>query len=102
VHLLRQPNAWLLLLIILLYRLPDAFLAPMRVPLLLHVGFDKITLAEINKLVGFGATVLGGFVAHGLIQRLTLARVLWWGALAQGASNLLLCRCCGGGRIERC
>ncbi|MFN5174837.1 MAG: MFS transporter, partial [Holosporaceae bacterium] len=88
-HLLRQPNAWLLLLIILLYRLPDAFLAPMRVPLLLHVGFDKITLAEINKLVGFGATVLGGFVAHGLIQRLTLARVLWWGALAQGASNLL-------------
>ena len=88
-HLLHQPNAWLLLLIILLYRLPDAFLAPMRVPLLLHVGFDKITLAEINKLVGFGATVLGGFVAHGLIQRLTLARVLWWGALAQGASNLL-------------
>ena len=88
-HLLQQPNAWLLLLVILLYRLPDAFLAPMRVPLLLHVGFDKITLAEINKLVGFGATVLGGFVAHGLIQRLTLARVLWWGALAQGASNLL-------------
>jgi PAT family beta-lactamase induction signal transducer AmpG len=88
-HLLQRRDAGWFLAFVLLYRISDGFFAPMRVPMLLAVGFDKMTLAEINKLVGFAATLVGGFVAQGLIRRFGLYRLLWWGAFAQGASNLL-------------
>jgi PAT family beta-lactamase induction signal transducer AmpG len=75
-------------LIALTYKLGDAFLGVMVNPFYVENGFAKIEIAEITKLYGFLATILGAFCGGWLVARWGLYRTLIAGAVLQLASNL--------------
>jgi PAT family beta-lactamase induction signal transducer AmpG len=75
-------------LIALTYKLGDAFLGVMVNPFYVENGFTKIEIAEITKLYGFIATIIGAFCGGWLVARLGLYRALLGGAALQLLSNL--------------
>lgn len=88
-----QRQGWRLLLLIILfalfYKLADAMLGVMATTFYLKIGFTKPEIANITKIFGFFATLVG-FAAGGLaITRLGIMRSLVIGAVLQGASNLM-------------
>ncbi len=77
------------LLFILLYKFGDAVLGVMKVPFLLEIGFTKTDIAEIAKLFGFVATVVGGLFGGIVVARLGIMRGLLVCGLAMALSNLV-------------
>lgn len=84
----RHPHWWLLLLLILLYRLPDGIIAFITTPFFLDIGFQKTEVAAVAKLYGFGATLMGMFIGGTLLHRWGVRRCLWWFMWFQMAANL--------------
>lgn len=74
----RHKRWWLLLLLILFYRMPDGVIASITTPFFLSIGFEKTQIAAIAKLYGFGATLLGMFAGGALLHRWGVKRCLWW------------------------
>jgi PAT family beta-lactamase induction signal transducer AmpG len=85
---LTRPGWQGFVLIALTYRLGDAFLGVMVNPFYVENGFTKIEIAEITKLYGFLATIVGAFCGGWLVARWGLYRTLIAGAVLQLASNL--------------
>ncbi len=83
----RHPHWWVLLLLILFYRMPDGVIAFMTTPFFLDIGFEKTEIAAVAKLYGFGATLLGMFLGGALLHRWGLRRCLWWFLLFQMLAN---------------
>ncbi len=88
-----QRQGWRLLLLIILfalfYKLADAMLGVMATTFYLKIGFTKPEIANITKIFGFFATLVG-FAAGGLaIARLGIMRSLMLGAVLQALSNLM-------------
>jgi PAT family beta-lactamase induction signal transducer AmpG len=65
---LTRPAAAAILLFVLLYKFGDALAGTMTTPFILKIGFTKEQLAEIAKVYGFGATMLGVFLGGYLIR----------------------------------
>ncbi len=84
----RHPRWWLLLLLILFYRMPDGVIATMTTPFFLDIGFEKSQIAAIAKLYGFGATLMGMFVGGTLLRRWGIRRCMWWFLWFQMLANL--------------
>ncbi len=88
---LAKPNAILVLLFVILYKLGDTLAGIMTGPFVLAIGFDKAAYAAIVKGVGLAAS-LAGAVAGGVIARkLTFAPSLWIAGLLQLLSNFVFC-----------
>ena len=65
-----QHKKWpLILLVVVLYKMSDAYIARMTSPFLLDIGFSKIELANIVKVCGTGASFIGSFLAGYMISR---------------------------------
>ena len=72
-----RNNAWLLLLLIILYKLGDAFAASLSTIFLIRgVGFDAGDVGLVNKTLGLLATIIGALLGGALMQRLSLFRSL--------------------------
>ena len=83
-----RNNAWLILLLIVLYKLGDAFAMSLTTTFLIRgVGFDAGEVGMVNKTLGLFATIVGALYGGVLMQRLTLFRALLIFGLLQGASN---------------
>ena len=83
-----RNNAWLILLLIVLYKLGDAFAMSLTTTFLIRgVGFDAGDVGVVNKTLGLLATILGALYGGVLMQRLTLFRALLIFGILQGASN---------------
>lgn len=83
-----RNNAWLLLLLIISYKLGDAFAMSLSTTFLLRgVGFDLEQLALVNKTLGLFATLAGTLVGGILMQRLSLFRALLFFGVLQAVSN---------------
>ncbi len=85
-------HGWSVLAIIalvLLYKLGDALAGVMANPFYIKMGFSKIEIANISKLFGFVATVLGTFVGGALVARMGALPALLLCGLLQMASNLM-------------
>lgn len=78
-----------ILLFVLLYKFCDAFAGVLTVPFVIAIGFDKAAYAGIVKVVGFAATLLGGFAGALVARSVPLVTGLWIGAFLQMASNLM-------------
>jgi MFS transporter, PAT family, beta-lactamase induction signal transducer AmpG len=78
------------LLLVLLYKLGDAFMGIMFNPFLLDLGFTKTQIATIVKLYGLTATIIGAFIGGQLVSRLGIFRSLLWAGVLHMATNLLL------------
>lgn len=83
-----RNNAWLILLLIVLYKLGDAFAMSLTTTFLIRgVGFDAGEVGVVNKTLGLFATIVGALYGGVLMQRLTLFRALLIFGILQGTSN---------------
>lgn len=83
-----RNNAWLILLLIVMYKLGDAFAGSLSTTFLIRgVGFDAGEVGLVNKTLGLLATIFGALLGGVLMQRLSLFRALMLFGLLQGVSN---------------
>lgn len=83
-------RGWLLILVfILIYKLGDAFMSVMTNPFYLELGFTKSEIAEVTKVFGLIAVLVGAFIGGAMVSRFNLLWVLMVCGILQGASNLV-------------
>jgi len=84
----QRNNAWLLITLIILYKLGDAFAASLTTTFLIRgVGFNAGDVGLVNKTLGLLATIIGALYGGVLMQRLSLFRALMIFGLLQAISN---------------
>jgi PAT family beta-lactamase induction signal transducer AmpG len=83
----RRPDALLLLLFVLLYKVGDTMASHMTTPFYLDIGFSKTEIGAVVKLFGFWATILGGLLGGVLMLSLGIYRSLWIFGILQGVST---------------
>ncbi|NDL65002.1 muropeptide MFS transporter AmpG [Acerihabitans arboris] len=83
-----RNNAWLILMLIVFYKLGDAFAGSLSTTFLIRgVGFAAGEVGVVNKTLGLLATVVGTLAGGLLMQRLSLFRALMLFGLLQAVSN---------------
>ncbi|MCG8707120.1 muropeptide MFS transporter AmpG [Brenneria sp. 4F2] len=83
-----RNNAWLILLLIVLYKLGDAFAISLTTTFLIRgVGFNAGDVGLVNKTLGLFATIIGAVYGGLLMQRLSLFRALMLFGILQAVSN---------------
>jgi MFS transporter, PAT family, beta-lactamase induction signal transducer AmpG len=83
-----QPGAWAFLLLIVLYKLGDAFAGVLTTPFLIQgMGFTQAEVGIVNKIIGIWLTILGALLAGALMLRLTLFQALMGFGVLQLLSN---------------
>lgn len=84
-----RNNTWLLLLLIVLYKMGDAFALTLSTPFLIRgAGFGPDEVGLINKTLGLAATIVGALYGGYLMQRWSLFKSLMFFGILQGFSNL--------------
>lgn len=84
-----RSNAWMMLSLIILYKLGDAFATSLSTLFLLKgLGFDPGQVGIVNKTLGLAATIVGALFGGILMQRMTLFRALVLFGILQGVSNM--------------
>lgn len=88
-HFMAKEGAWAFLLLIILYKLGDAFALSLSTPFLLRgLGFSLIDVGSITKIVGLVATLLGAFIGGRAMLRMSQFNALFIFGLFQAVSNL--------------
>ncbi len=82
-------TAAVILAFVVFYKFGDALAGTMTNPFLLKIGFTKSEIAEVVKLFGFVATLVGLALGGGLIRVMGLFRALLLCGILQLASNLM-------------
>ncbi|MDQ5849172.1 MAG: MFS transporter [Pseudomonadota bacterium] len=84
-----RHGAWLILMLIILYKLGDAFAGTLTTAFLLRgAGFSLTEVGLVNKWLGVGATILGALIGGALMIRLRLYRSLLLFGVLQALTNL--------------
>ncbi len=79
----------LILLFIVLYKFGDSLAGVMANPFYIELGFTKIEIANVSKLFGLGATLVGGLIGGALVNQAGILRSLLVCGVLQMLSNLL-------------
>ena len=87
--ILGRPGAVAILAFVILYKYGDALAGTMSNPLYVALGFSKVEVANIGKLYGFLASLLGLGLGGVLVLRLGVLRALLVCGILQALSNLL-------------
>lgn len=83
-----QNRAGTFLLLIILYKLGDAFAGALLTPFLLQaVGFSSAEVGFVNKMLGIWLTIGGALVGGALMIRIGLYRAMLWFGFLQLVSN---------------
>ena len=81
--------AWALLLLVILYKIGDAFALSLTTTFLIRgLGFSLIDIGTTYKMVGLIATLSGAFLGGHFMKRVGLYRSLLWFGILQAISNL--------------
>jgi PAT family beta-lactamase induction signal transducer AmpG len=84
-----RPGAWVLLALVILYKLGDAFAGSLTTAFLLRgVGFPLDVVGYVNKGMGLAATIAGALFGGAIMVRLGLYRALMVFGVLQAVSNL--------------
>jgi PAT family beta-lactamase induction signal transducer AmpG len=84
-----RQGAWVMLALIILYKLGDAFAGSLTTTFLIRgVGFSVGEVGAINKGMGLAATIVGALYGGVLMARLGLFRSLLIFGVLQAISNL--------------
>ena len=90
-ELLENPTTVSLLAVVLLFKVGDAFANKLFTPFMMDVGFSKLEIAFLVKVL-FTASTIGGSILGGLLMvRLGLLRSMLAFGVLQALSNLLYC-----------
>ncbi len=81
-------RAFLVLLFIVVYKLPDYLAASLATPFLLDVGFSQTDIGAIQGGLGIAVTIAGALAGGALVARLDINRSLWLVGGLQAVSNL--------------
>jgi PAT family beta-lactamase induction signal transducer AmpG len=73
----------------LLYKFGDAFASVMANPFYIRIGFSKIEIANVSKIFGVFATLLGVFAGGLVVKRFGILRSLLYCGILQMLSNLM-------------
>lgn len=86
---LQRPQAWLLLLLILTYKLSEAFMTAMSMPFLIRgVGFDLVDVGTVNKVMALLATIAGAFIGGVYVKQRGIYRGLVVFIILQAGATL--------------
>lgn len=85
---LTRDKAWLILLLIILYKLGDAFSHTLSSAFLLDLGFALKEVGMINKMLGVVATLIGVLVGGLFMTRVGLFRALLTFGILAAITNL--------------
>lgn len=86
---LSRRRALMILLLIVLYKLADAYAGSLTTAFLIRgVGFSPTDVGTVNKAFGLAATIVGAMLGGALMVRLGLFRSLLFFGILQGISNL--------------
>lgn len=85
---LLRKNAWLMLLLIVLYKLSDAFSHALTTPFLLDLSFGLSEVGAMNKILGVVATLVGVFVGGLFMTRVGLFKALLSFGILAAVANL--------------
>jgi PAT family beta-lactamase induction signal transducer AmpG len=84
-----RDQAIIFLLLIVLYKLGDAFAGALSTTFLIReMGFSPGEVGTVNKVLGLIATIVGALAGGGLMARLGLYRALMAFGVLQAVSNL--------------
>lgn len=84
-----RNNAWLILLLIVLYKMGDAFALSLSTTFLIRgIGFDAGEVGLVNKTLGLAATIVGALLGGLLMRRWSLFKALMVFGILQGGSNI--------------
>jgi PAT family beta-lactamase induction signal transducer AmpG len=86
---IKRPNWFLIILFILFYKFGDAVLTVMKIPSFLELGFTKMEIGAIAKLIGFPPIILGGLFGGLLLAKIGLMRGLLISGILMALSNLV-------------
>jgi PAT family beta-lactamase induction signal transducer AmpG len=64
-----RPGWLAALLFIMLYKLGEAYLGVMANPFYIEMGFTTVEIADVSKVFGLGATIVGGLLGGILVSR---------------------------------
>lgn len=83
-----RPQVWTLLLLIVLYKLGDAFAGALSTTFLIRgAGYSPTEVGTVNKLLGLAATIFGALAGGALMAKLGLYRSLMAFGILQAVSN---------------
>jgi len=86
---LSRDAAWLILILIVLYKLGDAFAGSLTTAFLISgLGFTPTEVGVVNKVVGLVMTIAGALLGGAMMIRIGLYRALLWFGLLQAVTNL--------------
>jgi PAT family beta-lactamase induction signal transducer AmpG len=86
---LSRQGALIALVLIVLYKLGDAFAGSLTTAFLIRgVGFSATEVGAINKILGLVATIVGALAGGALMARLSLYRALMLFGILQAVTNL--------------
>jgi PAT family beta-lactamase induction signal transducer AmpG len=97
-ELLASPGAAALLLVVLLFKIGDAFAMKLFTPFMLDVGFTKTEIAVIVKLLFTGGALVGAVLGGIVMVRLGLLRSMLVFGVSQAVTNLLYCALAASGK----
>ena len=78
-----------ILLFVLFYKVGDALAGVMAGPFYIAMDFTKIEIANVSKIFGLGATLIGVFLGGALVYRVGLMKALLLAGILQMLSNLM-------------
>lgn len=85
---LAQPGAVAFLLLIVLYKLGDAFAGVLTTPFLIKgLGFSQAEVGIVNKIIGIWLTIFGALAAGAIMLRISLYQALLAFGVLQLVSN---------------
>lgn len=84
-----RNNAWLVLLLLVFYKMGDAFVMALNTNFLLKgLGFSLSEVGAVNKTVGMAATIVGALFGGYLMRSMSLFKALLVFGILQGVSNI--------------
>ena len=78
-----------ILAFILLYKFGDAFAGVMANPFYIKIGFTKVQIANVSKIFGVFATLLGVFAGGVVVKQFGVLKSLLYCGILQMLSNLM-------------
>jgi PAT family beta-lactamase induction signal transducer AmpG len=86
---IRHKHWPLIIFLIFIYRMSDAYIAPMSFPFYDDMGFSKIEIAFIIKIYGMAAAIVGGLFGGLLVKKYGLYKGLYLCGWTQGLTTLM-------------
>lgn len=85
----KRNNVWLMITLIICYKLGDAFASTLAGPFLIRgLNFSVADVGLVNKTLGLVATISGALYAGCLMQKMSLFRSLMLFGILQAIANL--------------